>query len=196
MKNKDSKKEETFGRKKYKEYKMKFLKKTWKMMAFIMLIMAIVFAGVGILISADVNTWIMLYGFLLVAVITSIVFPLLIAKHPYIPYKEINKDGMYVAAFIERNATWGDDFVVIHLIVNQNEFVKQVNIRTYRYYAKDIVFNAIELAEYFADKKRDTQNGTNIAILTKKINKRNIIVLYEKYSNKLELIIAPEHLND
>ena len=181
--------EVSFGRKRYNQVKMQSLK---KLCCSVLPLMTGMLAAVFIIIGFITNYikyglfWISFAGIITLVVLTFFLVSLLISRTPY---KEVTTDGIIIGVFISRSVGFGNNYVMMHLIINEREYIKQVNLKLYLSSGGDLIFNLIGLAEYFKDKKYDEKHGLNIAKLTQKFEDKKITAVYEKYSNKLAVVV-------
>lgn len=172
---------ETFGHQRYKECKNNMMKRMYKMYAGVASMLAITLLPVALLTGGTLG-WKMYAGFLTLIVVEFAILPLFLAKTPF---KETIVDDLKISAFTERSVGLGPDSVIMHLIINEKEYVNTVAIKFYD--TKNLPI--LESIEYFIDKKRDTKKRLNCAILSKTVSDKKIKVVFDKYTHKLTLVI-------
>ena len=132
----------------------------------------------------------LVFGSFLVAVLLSYLFiPFIFVKTPF---KETIVDNMQIGAFIESSIGLGNNYAIIHLIVDGKDYFKQLNLRNYVHGAGDPIGDLIDIMElirFFKNYHSDKKKGLNIATLSKTIKEKSISVVFDKYSNKLAICV-------
>lgn len=157
-------------------------------------ILLILFVLLSFVIYCSINKyllWVYIFGGGIIVVITS--FAAMIPLFTKIPFKEICVENMNIGVFVEPSIGIGNKFVIIHLIVDDKEYVKQVNLEYYHHAPSNsligIAINVSELIRYSNDYKKDKKQKTYIAKFTKTVKNKSISVIYNKYNKKIAIFL-------
>ena len=177
---------QTKARELYNQCKIQSLKKLWKTMLIPIIIVSVMLVGLMIYFSikTDFVFGCLVFGSFLVAVLLSYLFiPFIFVKTPF---KETIVDNMQIGAFIESSIGLGNNYAIIHLIVDGKDYFKQLNLRNYVH--GDLI-DIMELIRFFKNYHSDKKKRLNIATLSKTIKEKSISVVFDKYSNKLAICV-------